>query len=115
MCMYLVTLKYCLVYYLTDITTDNEKWERKYGKITALLFLSGDIPVSVSQLHAKECPGTCKLPMASLHSSSSRGYIDISLIQARLPTRSESGWLSGQYLHRVRLTVAVLSGHGYDC
>lgn len=39
--MYLVTLKHCLAYYLTDITTDDEKWDRGYGKITALLFFLG--------------------------------------------------------------------------
>ena len=43
--MYLVSLKYYLVYYLTNITTDNEEWERGYGKITALLFFPGDISV----------------------------------------------------------------------
>jgi hypothetical protein len=58
--------------------------------------------VSVSQLHVdvKEHPGKL-LPVAT-------ATIDFSLIQARLPIKSEGGWLSGRYV-TVPLTAAVLS------
>ena len=46
--VYLATLKY-LVYYLTDITTDNEECERENGKITALLFFFWGHPWSVER------------------------------------------------------------------